>query len=310
MKAAVLHAYDRPPIYDDFPDPTPTDDEVLVRVAAAALHPVVKALAAGKHYSSTDGLPFVPGIDGTGHLDDGTRVYFGGPRPPYGTFSERTVVPRAACIQLPDGVDEVKVAAIMNPGLSSWGALKLRAGIVAGESVLILGATGVAGGLAVQVAKLLGAGRVIAAGRDAQRLRRLIGLGADEVISLDARELVKYPVDVVLDYLWGPPVEALLETRVKVGLKDAWRRVRFVQIGQSAGPRLTLAAETLRSSGLELVGSGLGSVSMQDVIDTLPEFLEQVVRGNLTVGLAIRPLAQVESAWTEEQPGNRVVLKP
>jgi NADPH:quinone reductase-like Zn-dependent oxidoreductase len=310
MKAAVLHEYDRPPIYDDFPDPTPTDDELLVHVAAAALHPVVKALGAGQHYSSKDGLPFVPGIDGTGRLDDGTSVFFGGPRPPYGTFSELTVVPRAACIQLPDGVDEVKVAAIMNPGLSSWGALKLRARLVAGESVLILGATGVAGGLAVQVAKLLGAGRVIAAGRDAQRLKRLIELGADEMIGLDARELVKYPVDVVLDYLWGPPVEAFLETRVKVGLKDSWRRVRFVQIGQSAGPRLTLAAETLRSSGLELVGSGLGSAPMQDVIATIPEFLEQVVRGNLTVGLAIRPLAQVESVWTEEQPGNRIVLTP
>src|SRR5690348_3975568 len=138
MNAAVLHAFDKPPIYEEFQDPIPADDEVLVHVTAAALHPVVKALAAREHYASHGALPFVPGIDGTGRLDDGTNVFFGGPRPPFGTFSERTVVPRVACLRLPDSLDGVKVAAIMNPGLSSWGALKLRARIVAGDTVLIL----------------------------------------------------------------------------------------------------------------------------------------------------------------------------
>src|SRR5215472_13122350 len=105
MKAAVLHAYGSAPIYEEFLDPTPADDEVVVQVAAAGLHPVVKSLALGEHYAGGDELPFIPGLDGTGRLDDGTKVFFGGPRPPYGSFSERTVVPRAACIPLPDDID-------------------------------------------------------------------------------------------------------------------------------------------------------------------------------------------------------------
>jgi NADPH:quinone reductase-like Zn-dependent oxidoreductase len=310
MKAAVLHARGSAPVYEEFQDPIPADHEVVVEVAAAGLHPVVKSLAGSEHYASEDELPFIPGVDGTGRLADGTRVFFGGPRRPHGSFSERTVVPRAACIPLPDDVDEIKAAAMMNPGLSSWGALKLRARIVSGESVLILGATGVAGGLAVQIARLLGAGRVIAAGRNEGRLGELVGLGADAVIGLDPERLSVEPVDIVLDYLWGPPVEAFLETRVKAGRKDASRRVRFVQIGQSAGARLSLGAETLRSSGLELLGSGLGSVAVKDVLNTLPEFLDQVARGNLTIDVTIRRLAEVQAAWSEDQRARRVVLTP
>src|SRR5277367_3959847 len=211
MNAAVVQAFDAPP---------PAEGEKLVRVTAAGLHQIVRAMANGTHYGSTGELPFIPGVDGVGRLEDGTRVLFGGGRSPYGTFAERALAPSWMSIELPDGLDDVTAAGIANPGMSSWVSLAHRARFVAGESVLILGATGVAGQLAVQIAKRLGARRVIAAGRNPKALELLKELGADSVISLDQErdalvaafrsELAEHGVDVVLDYLWGSPAETLL----------------------------------------------------------------------------------------------------
>ena len=163
MNAAVVEAYDRPPRYTTFADPVPSENDLLVEVTAAALHPIVRALATGTHYGSTGQLNFIPGVDGVGRLPDGSRVYFGRTNDLYGTFAERSVTQSWLTLPLPDTLDEVTVAAMMNPGMSSWAALTARAKFVAGESVLILGATGVSGHLAVQIARRLGATRVIAA---------------------------------------------------------------------------------------------------------------------------------------------------
>ena len=183
MQAAVVHTLGQPPRCEEFPEPTAGEGEVIVRVRAAGLHPIVKALASGGHYGSTDALPLIPGVDGVGQLDDGSRVYCAMARPPYGTMAARTVVPRTMCIPLPDSLDDVTAAALVNPGMSAWLALTWRAQLAPGETVLILGATGVAGQLAVQIAKLLGAGKVIAAGRNAQVLSTLPDLGADALLS-------------------------------------------------------------------------------------------------------------------------------
>src|SRR5271154_3784574 len=217
MKAAVVHSFDSPPRYTSFADPVAAEGERLVTVTAAGLHPIVKALAKGTHYGSSGELPFVAGVDGVGKLEDGTRVYFGIARSPFGTFSERSLASSWMCLPLPDGVDDVTAAGIANPAMSSWAALTVRAKFVAGGSVLILGATGVAGQLAVQIAKRLGARRVIAAGRNPQALEKLKSLGADVVISLDQdqaalvaayrAEIADAGIDVVLDYLWGNPAE-------------------------------------------------------------------------------------------------------
>src|SRR6267154_4620486 len=185
MYAAVVQAFNAPPRYTTFTDPVAVEGERLVTVSAAGLHPIVKALAKGTHYGSSGELPFIAGVDGVGKLDDGTRVYFGISRSPFGTFSERALAAGWMCLPLPDGIDDVTAAGIANPAMSSWAALTARAKFVAGESVMILGATGVAGQLAVQVAKRLGARRVIAAGRNPQALEKLRSLGADAVISLD-----------------------------------------------------------------------------------------------------------------------------
>src|SRR5262250_3243013 len=185
MKAAVLHTLGNPPRYEDFPDPQPGQNEVVVHVKAASLKNIDKAMASGSHYDSHRKLPVVCGVDGVGVLDDGTRVFCGGSRPPYGMMAEQTVVSRARCLPVPDGVDDNTAAALPNPALSSWLPLVWRAELKQGETVLILGATGVAGKLAIQIAKHLGAGRVVAAGRNEQVLKTLNDLGADATIHLD-----------------------------------------------------------------------------------------------------------------------------
>ena len=184
MKAAVVHSFDAPPRYGTFTDPVAGENEVLVNVRAVGLHRVIKSIANGSHYLSTGELPFIPGVDGVGDLEDGSRVYFGMVRGPFGTFAERCVTARAMCLPIPEGLDAATVAAMINPGMSSWGALTGRANFVAGESVLILGATGTSGRLAVQIAKRLGARRIVAAGRNAEALEELRAQGADAVISL------------------------------------------------------------------------------------------------------------------------------
>src|SRR5580704_15917064 len=227
MNAAVVHSYDQPPRYEPFADPVPTIDEVLIDVSAAGLHPIVKSLAKGAHYGSTAQLPSIPGVDGVGRTPDGTRVLFGSSRPPYGTFAERSITRRAMCTPLPANLDDAVVAAMINPAMSSWAALAHRASFTAGDSILILGATGSAGQLAVQLARRLGAKRIVAVGRNPQALEETKSLGADSVISLNQdrdalvssfRTELAGKIDVVLDYLWGAPAEALLAALVQKGL--------------------------------------------------------------------------------------------
>ena len=182
MNAAVLHTLGKPPRFEPFPAPVAGEGEAIVQVRAAALKPVDKQLAAGSHYASPRELPLICGADGVGLLEDGTRVFFGGPRRPYGAMAERTVVRRVQCFPVPDALNDETAAAIPNPGVSAWLSLQHRARLAPGETVLIVGATGVAGKLAVQIAKILGAGRVVAAGRNEQALR---ALEADATIRLD-----------------------------------------------------------------------------------------------------------------------------
>lgn len=319
MNAAVVESFSAPPRYRSFIDPVAGDGEVLVKVTAAGLHPIVRALASGTHYGSTGELPFVPGVDGVGRLEDGTRVYFGSSRSPFGTFAELSVARRDLIISLPDTLDDSVAAATSNPGMSSWVALKMRAKFVSGESVLILGATGSAGKLAIQIAKRLGARHVVAVGRDVD-VDALKQLGADSVISLsqdhDAlvaalrREWTDTGVDVVLDYLWGQPAEAVLEAIARKGLLQSAPRVRYIQIGGSAGPTITLPAATLRSSGLEILGSGFGSASMTEIRKAVGEFFAESARQPFREEIRVAPLSQVEPLWAASGDRARLVFQP
>jgi NADPH:quinone reductase-like Zn-dependent oxidoreductase len=323
MNAAVVNTFGAPPRYASFADPIAAEGEVVVNVSAAGLHRVVKSLADGSHYGSTDMLPLIPGVDGVGRLEDGTRVYFGMSRPPFGTFAERSVTARSLCLPLPEtlpeALDDATIAAMMNPGMSSWAALG-RAQFAPGESVLILGATGVAGQLAVQVAKRLGARRIVAAGRNPEVLEELKHHGADAVISLNQGrealvssfrgEFAKGGIDVVLDYVWGNPAESVLEVISQKGLRHAASRMRFVQVGAGAGPTIALPAATLRSTGLELVGSGFGSVSIEKIFEAIADFLREAAKEPFRIKVSTAHLRDVEAFWNVSEKGARLVFQP
>ena len=227
---------------------------------AASLKNSDKMMADGSHYDSLRQLPAVVGLDGVGLLEDGTRVYCGAPRPPYGTTAEKTVVPRAFCLPVPDAVDDLTAAALPNPAIASWLSLEWKARLEPGETVLILGATGVTGRLAVQLARHLGAGRVVGAGRNAEALEALAGLGADATISLEgsddeleeafADEAVDGGYDVILDYLWGRPTEALVAALTGHDVTAESRRTRLIQIGEMAGTDHQTPGRRLAEFGL------------------------------------------------------------
>jgi len=314
MQAAVVNVLGQPPKYQSFPEPVAGPGEVIVKVRAAGLHPVVKAIAGGTHYSSGGEVPMIPGTDGVGTLEDGSRVFFGFSRKPWGSMAERTVASRTMCIPLPEGVDDLQAAAIANPGMSAWLSISDRAAVKEGETVLILGATGVAGQLAIQVSRLLGAKRVIAAGRNVEALA---GKPVDTVIALaEPEDAIRDAftaeaangIDVVIDYLWGRPTELLLEALAKGFRPSSTPPTRLVEVGESAGKSITLPGATLRSIDLTMKGSGFGSVALDKVMAAIPRFFAMAAAGTLRVDVEPVPLAQVESAWSRVEKGRRIVF--
>jgi NADPH:quinone reductase-like Zn-dependent oxidoreductase len=317
VKAAVVRNFNRAPIYADFADPLPLDGEVLVNVTAAALSQLVRGQAAGRHYSSGTTLPLVPGVDGVGRLADGTRVYFAFPRSPFGAMAERTVVKRSNTVPLPADLDDSTAAGAANPGMSSWAALTERAKFQPGETILINGATGAAGKLAIQIAKHLGAKKVIATGRNQQSVAKLPSLGADQVIPLDQpkeklveafrRHIHGSGVSIILDYLWGSSAESLFAAVAGHGSSEGEPRIRYVQIGSISGQTINLPAGVLRSSGLELMGSGLGSVSNDGLIRSIDALMHAIVPAKLAIDVDPVPLRDVEKAW-ESAEERRIVF--
>jgi NADPH:quinone reductase-like Zn-dependent oxidoreductase len=319
MRAAVVTSFDEPPHYQEFEVPWPTsDDEVLVDVLAVGLHPRVRTGARGAHYSSSGRLPMIPGIDGVGRRADGKLIYFVADDDVIGTMAEKAVVDVRRAIVLPDDVDVLKVAAAMNPAMSAWVALRRRVPIEAGQSVLVLGATGNAGTMAVQVAKRLGAGRVIGAGRDATRLLALTSVGADDVVRLtddadataSALAAAAADVDIVIDYLWGQPAQHAM-TAILTERADRSRALNWIQIGAVAGPTMELPSVLLRSANLRIQGNGQGAVSTQVYLAELPSLVAEIDAGTIAVTAKAAPLADVEKSWLEKDlPGERIVLIP
>lgn len=309
MHAAVVASSGALPRYAEFPDPVAAEGSVVAEVVAAGLHPLVRSRASGAHYSSDGVFPLVPGVDGVVRMPDGSLRYAILHDTRVGTMAELALVDPERSIPLPDGVDPVAVAAAMNPAMSSWVALRSRIAFEPGGSVLVIGATGNAGRMAVQIARILGASRVIGAGRDAASLESVRALGADEVLPLD-RLAGAADVDVVLDYVWGPVAGAAM-TDVITARPDRSRPLDWVQIGSVAGPDAPVPGAALRASRLRIVGSGIGSVSAREFTRQLPALVEEISAGRLDVRARAVPLADVEAEWTRPAaPGERVVLVP
>ncbi len=320
MRAAVVREFDEAPRYENFVDPVPsTGDEELVDVVAAGLHPRVRSQASGSHYTSTDELPLIPGIDGVGRRADGSLVYFVLPDTAYGSMAERTVIDARRSIPLPADADPIVLAAAMNPGMSSWVALKRRVEFIPGGSVLILGATGSAGQLAIQIAKHLGAREVVAAGRGTDRLAALEAIGADTIIDLagDSDQVAADlsakagNVDVVLDYLWGAPAETAIMPLL-MGRDDRSRLLSWIQIGAVAGADVVLPSAALRQANIHFLGSGQGSVTERGILEVLPSLADEIDRGSFSIDAVVRPLAEVEEVWTRSvgRATERIVLTP
>jgi NADPH:quinone reductase-like Zn-dependent oxidoreductase len=307
MRAAVVSRFDLPPHIEAVPEPVAGPDEVVVDLVAAGLHPRVRSQADGSHYTSTDELPLVPGVDGVGRMPDGSLRYFVLEDTVHGSFAERVAIDPRRSIALPDGVDPLLIAAGMNPAMSSWIALRRRIDLRPGARVVVLGATGNAGRLAVPIARRLGASAVVAVARDAARLAEA---GADAVGVLGDPGLgpAVAEADVVLDYLWGEPAAAVMAALV-TARSDRGRPVDWVQIGSVAGGVAPIPSAALRASGLRLVGSGQGSVGGREILAELPALVAELATGALPVAVRAIPLAELEGAWAEPaDPARRPVV--
>jgi NADPH:quinone reductase-like Zn-dependent oxidoreductase len=260
----------------------------------------------------------VPGIDGVGRRADGQAVYFVADDELVGPMATQTVIDTRRAIVLPDDADITKIAAAMNPAMSAWVALRRRVPIESGQSVLVLGATGNAGQMAIQVAKRLGAGRVVGAGRDQARLAALPGIGADATVALTddadataaALAEAASEVDLVIDYLWGKPASEAIMAMLRARA-DRSRALNWIQIGAMAGPTIELPSVALRSANFRLQGNGQGAVSAQAYLAELPSLVDEIDNGGIAVTARPMPLADVETVWTApEVPGARTVLVP
>jgi NADPH:quinone reductase-like Zn-dependent oxidoreductase len=321
LKAATITAPGKSPAYGDFREPEAREGMELVSVSASALSQFSKSRSSGSHYISEGVFPSVAGADGVGRTADGRRVYFVLPEAPFGALAEKSLVRSQQCVAVPEGVDDITAAAIANPGMSAWAALIERARLQPGETVLVNGATGSAGRLAVQLAKHLGAGRVIATGRNERELRALLSLGADAVIpfTLNASELQgakQYEqaliaefargIDVVVDYLWGQSARTIIVAIAK-SVEDA-RPVRFVHVGAASGQEnIEIPSAALRSSAIQLMGSGAKSVPFPRLLDAIEKVFAITASANLQIATKTMPLAAIEEGWAA--PGNpRVVV--
>ena len=317
MKAAIVVEAGRAPVWGDFRDPVATAGHALVRVTAASISHVTRSRASGSHYSSDGAVDFVAGVDGCGLAQDGRRVYFILPEAPFGAMAESTLVDERRCLPLPDDLGEETAAAMAIPGMSSWAALVERAQLRAGETVLVNGATGASGRLAIQIAKHLGAGRVVATGRRTQAFDDLRRLGADATIALtDDRDALenalkqefRQGIDIVLDYLWGASAETAMVAAAKAGPEAV--PIRFVQIGAVSGANITLPSAALRSSALQLMGSGIGSVPLPRMLAALHGVLTAAPAAGFEIATRSVPLADVGEAWTAADAEARIVLRP
>jgi NADPH:quinone reductase-like Zn-dependent oxidoreductase len=311
MKAAIVTGVGKSPIFGEFNEPSLERGMEVITVSASALSQFSRSRSSGTHYSSDGSFPAVAGADGVGLTEDGRRVYFVLPEAPYGALAEKCLVDASHCVEIPEGLDDVTAAAIANPGMSAWAALVERARLQPGETVLINGATGSAGRLGVQLAKYLGAGKIIATGRNEGELKELRSLGADAVIAFHLgtlhpsggknyeealKEVFTQGVNVVVDYLWGESAKTVIIAIAKT-VEDA-TPVRFVHVGGASGEdEIALPGAALRSSAIQLMGSGAKSVPLPKLLAGIKNVFEAAGLAKLQIATKIVPISEIEDAW-------------
>ncbi len=293
------------------PEPAHMEGEGPIEILAVALNPLDLAVAAGRFYGGHPPLPYVPGCEAVGRRD-GERVYlFGEGRGTQrdGFLVERTEFPPSLAIPVPDGLEDAVAAACGIAGLAGWMPVATRAPVRTGDRVLVLGATGTVGSIALQAARLLGAEWVVAAGRDRDRLRRTLELGAGATVSLDRDDL---PAELrracggdgptlVVDPLWGAPAQAAAEA--------AAPEARIVQLGQSAGPEATFASATIRGKRLSILGYSVFALSPDERRQAYLDLTEHVVAGRIRIDVETFSLDEIAAAWSAQQRGGKAVVR-
>lgn len=312
MRAAILRAYGQPPEPGEFDDPRPAESQAVVDVEAGGLNPVDIRMASGSFYGGSPPLPSVPGREGVGRLADGTLVYFDGPVAPYGSFAERALIDQRSAIPLPAAIDPGLATCFGIAGLAAWLALEWRAQLRAGEVVLVLGASGIVGLIAVQAARLLGAARVVAAARSAEGLERARRRGADAVVQVGAvddlaqafRDACGEGPDVVIDPLWGEPAAAALEACRPHG--------RLVQIGESASSHSSIASAAIRGKLLAILGHTNFLAPPEVKRAAYQRMVEHAAAGELACDVERVPLDEVADAWRRQEgsPHRKLVIVP
>jgi NADPH2:quinone reductase len=316
MRAALLRELGGTPVPADVEEPQAEAGQALVEVSAAGLNPVDIAIGAGRFYGGKPPLPLIPGSEAVGRdAETGRRVYVSGDglgARRHGTLAERATVAREVPIPLPDGVDDGQAIAAGVAGLAGWLPLSWRAPVRSSDRVLVLGATGCAGRIATQAARLLGAERLVAAGRNADRLALATELGADETVDVGRDDLVAAFRDasggdgptLVVDLLWNGPVAAAAEA--------AARGARIVQVGQSAGPEATLRSNDVRGKQLELLGYS-NFAAPRDVLRTgYLELIDHIAAERIRVNTESYPLERIAEAWQRQAagPGTKLIVRP
>jgi NADPH:quinone reductase-like Zn-dependent oxidoreductase len=313
MRAAVLHAHGAVPELVEFREPHPESGATLLEVAAAAMNPIDVRIASGSYPLERYDVPYVAGKEGVGRRDDGGLVYFDYSRKPFGAFAERTLIDADSGYPVPSGLDPALAVCLGVSGLAAWVGLEWRGRLAPGETVLVLGASGVVGQIAVQAAKLLGAGRVVAAARDEAALARAGSLGADALVSLAADDDLADSLrsasggdgyDVVLDPLWGEPAAAAMAAAKPFG--------RVVHMGQSAAAEMGLPSALVRSRPIDLLGYTNYTTPDDVKAAAYERMASHALAGEISVEIERLGLEDVPAAWERQQssPHAKLVFVP
>jgi NADPH2:quinone reductase len=317
VRAAQIQELGASPQLVDVDGPDRSDGRALVAVAAVALNPIDINVSRGRFYGGHPDLPYIPGTEAVGRiaeaptLGEGIRVYVGGGGLGVqrdGTMVERVAVSEDDAFPLPGGIDDEHAVACGTAGLAGWMPVAWRAPVQQDDRVLVLGATGTAGSISVQGAKLLGAEHVVAAGRNPDKLSRLKELGADDVVRLgedDPTDDFRKAFDgqgptLVIDPLWGEPAAAA--TRAAAG------GARHVQLGQSAGPEATFTSNDVRGKTLNLLGYSNFALPAEVKRAGYLQLIDHVASGRIVIDLDTFPLEQVADAWEHQANGRKAVV--
>jgi NADPH:quinone reductase-like Zn-dependent oxidoreductase len=303
MQAAVINELGGTPALADWADPS---GEAIYEVSAVSLNPIDVNVGAGRYFGGHPELPYVPGCEGVGRAPDGTRVYLFGDGLGLsrdGLLAERALAPADLGIPLPDAVSDAIAASCGIAGMAGWMPVAWRAPVRNDDCVLVLGATGTVGLVAVQSAKLLGAKRVVAAGRNPERLKRAAELGADATVSLEEDDLPAAfkaaaggdgPTHIV-DTLWGPPAIAAIQAAA-----PGWR---LVQIGQSAGGETPVASAAIRGKMGEIYGFTDYAVPAGEFREHYLQLVAHAAAGEIVFDIETYPFDRVAEAWQRQADG-------